>query len=72
LPTQSAQNVHSNVQMHASSAPFGRSRSHISQFGRISSIGHLQIAVEMMRGAEVKGAPSVYEFTQGGTLVFNY
>jgi len=26
----------------------------------------------MMRGAEVKGAPSVYEFTQGGTLVFNY
>ncbi len=23
-------------------------------------------------GAEVKGAPSLYEFTQGGALVFNY
>lgn len=23
-------------------------------------------------GAEVKGAPSVYEFTEGGALVFNY
>lgn len=43
--TQSAQNVHSNVQMRASSAPFGRYLSHISQFGRISSIGHLGIAV---------------------------
>ena len=25
-----------------------------------------------VQGAEVKGAPSVYEFTQGGALVFNY
>ena len=25
-----------------------------------------------VEGAEVKGAPSVYEFTQGGALVFNY
>ena len=24
------------------------------------------------KGAEVKGAPSVYEFTQGGALIFNY
>ena len=24
------------------------------------------------KGAEVKGAPSVYEFTEGGALVFNY
>ena len=24
------------------------------------------------RGAEVKGAPSVYEFTEGGALIFNY
>ena len=24
------------------------------------------------RGAEVKGAPSLYEFTQGGVLTFNY
>ncbi len=23
-------------------------------------------------GAEVKGAPSLYEFTQGGALTFNY
>jgi len=25
-----------------------------------------------VRGAEVKGAPSVFEFTQGGALIFNY
>jgi uncharacterized protein len=25
-----------------------------------------------VKGAEVKGAPSLYEFTQGGALVFNY
>jgi predicted peroxiredoxin len=25
-----------------------------------------------VQGAEVKGAPSVFEFTQGGALVFNY
>ena len=25
-----------------------------------------------VKGAEVKGAPSVYEYTQGGALVFNY
>ena len=25
-----------------------------------------------VQGAEVKGAPSVYEFTQGGALIFNY
>ena len=25
-----------------------------------------------VEGAEVKGAPSVYEFTKGGALVFNY
>jgi hypothetical protein len=24
------------------------------------------------KGAEVKGAPSLYEFTAGGALVFNY
>ena len=24
------------------------------------------------KGAEVKGAPSVYEFTDGGALIFNY
>jgi predicted peroxiredoxin len=24
------------------------------------------------KGAEVKGAPSLYEFTEGGALVFNY
>ena len=24
------------------------------------------------KGAEVKGAPSVYEFTQGGALIFSY
>jgi predicted peroxiredoxin len=24
------------------------------------------------KGAEVKGAPSVYEFTEGGALIFNY
>ena len=45
--THSAQNVHSKVQMRASSAPFGRSRSHISQFGRISNIGHLGMSVSM-------------------------
>ena len=25
-----------------------------------------------VKGAEVKGAPSLYEFTQGGALIFNY
>jgi len=25
-----------------------------------------------VQGAEVKGAPSLYEFTAGGALVFNY
>ncbi|HAM01730.1 MAG TPA: hypothetical protein DCQ30_05820 [Acidimicrobiaceae bacterium] len=25
-----------------------------------------------VKGAEVKGAPSLYEFTQGGALTFNY
>ena len=25
-----------------------------------------------VKGAEVKGAPSLYEFTEGGALVFNY
>jgi predicted peroxiredoxin len=27
---------------------------------------------ELVEGAEVKGAPAVYEFTEGGALVFNY
>lgn len=27
---------------------------------------------EWVDGAEVKGAPSLYEFTEGGALVFNY
>ena len=27
---------------------------------------------ELVKGAEVKGAPSLYEFTEGGALVFNY
>jgi predicted peroxiredoxin len=27
---------------------------------------------EWTEGAEVKGAPSLYEFTQGGALTFNY
>jgi predicted peroxiredoxin len=27
---------------------------------------------ELVEGAAVKGAPSVYEFTEGGALVFNY
>jgi predicted peroxiredoxin len=27
---------------------------------------------ELVQGAEVKGAPSVYEFTEGGALTFNY
>jgi len=27
---------------------------------------------ELVEGAEVKGAPSLYEFTEGGALVFNY
>lgn len=27
---------------------------------------------EWVEGAEVKGAPSLYEFTEGGALVFNY
>lgn len=29
-------------------------------------------AATWVKGAEVKGAPSLYEFTQGGALVFNY
>lgn len=28
--------------------------------------------VELTAGAEVKGAPSLYEFTEGGALTFNY
>ena len=27
---------------------------------------------EWVTGAEVKGAPSMYEFAEGGALVFNY
>ena len=27
---------------------------------------------ELVEGAEVKGAPSLYEFTEGGALTFNY
>lgn len=27
---------------------------------------------ELVEGAEVKGAPSLYEFTEGGALIFNY
>jgi uncharacterized protein len=27
---------------------------------------------EWVQGAEVKGAPALYEFTQGGALIFNY
>jgi predicted peroxiredoxin len=27
---------------------------------------------ELIEGAEVKGAPAVYEFTSGGALTFNY
>jgi predicted peroxiredoxin len=27
---------------------------------------------ELVEGAEVKGAPAIYEFTEGGALVFNY
>ncbi len=27
---------------------------------------------DFVQGAEVKGAPSVYEFTEGGALTFNY
>ena len=27
---------------------------------------------ELVKGTEVKGAPSLYEFTEGGALVFNY
>lgn len=27
---------------------------------------------ELVEGAEVKGAPSLYEFTKGGALTFNY
>ena len=27
---------------------------------------------EWVQGAEVKGAPSLFEFTQGGALIFNY
>ena len=29
-------------------------------------------ATEWTQGAEVKGAPSLYEFTSGGALIFNY
>ena len=29
-------------------------------------------SAEWVQGAEVKGAPSLYEFTQGGALTFNY
>ena len=29
-------------------------------------------SAEWTQGAEVKGAPSLYEFTSGGALVFNY
>src|SRR3954467_5442064 len=36
--TQSAQNVHSKVQIRAAGSPFGRSRSQHSQLGRIASI----------------------------------
>jgi hypothetical protein len=27
---------------------------------------------ELVDGAEVKGAPGLYEFTEGGALTFNY
>jgi hypothetical protein len=27
---------------------------------------------EWVKGAEVKGIPSLLEFTQGGALIFNY
>jgi len=27
---------------------------------------------ELVEGAEIKGAPSLYEFTEGGALTFNY
>jgi predicted peroxiredoxin len=30
------------------------------------------VGVELVEGAEVKGAPSLYEFTEGGALIFNY
>ena len=29
-------------------------------------------SAEWVQGAEVKGAPSLFEFTAGGALVFNY
>jgi uncharacterized protein len=29
-------------------------------------------SADWVQGAEVKGAPSLYEFTQGGALTFNY
>ncbi len=29
-------------------------------------------SAEWVQGAEVKGAPSLFEFTQGGALTFNY
>jgi predicted peroxiredoxin len=29
-------------------------------------------SAELVEGAEVKGAPSLYEFTDGGALTFNY
>ena len=30
------------------------------------------VDAELVTGAEVKGAPSLYEFTEGGALIFNY
>lgn len=33
---------------------------------------HGLTGVELIEGAEAKGAPSLYEFTEGGALVFNY
>ena len=32
----------------------------------------LDESTEWVEGAEVKGAPSLYEFTAGGALTFNY
>ena len=33
---------------------------------------HNLVGVELIEGAEAKGAPALYEFTEGGALVFNY
>ncbi len=30
------------------------------------------VGAELVEGAEIKGAPSVFEFTEGGALTFNY